>query len=319
MHLRKSTMPRFSSIRSAKPGPLAKFLSRLVTTRGLLVACFTVLVIKHILGRGTQADYVGSEFTTKEWSQSQIIEYMRKNPDRAFFSRLFRYGGFRVGMEVGVADGRFSEHFLVDNAKLPFWTWHMVEPFPNPQLKQLFHIDHNGVANFSKGLWAGDGIGRNAKLVFHQHLSSDAVFRASIQDNTMDFVYLDGAHNYQNVKDELPFFFKKVRGGGVLAGHDYCNHGEKGLLGCVGCASVPLCVKYTEYGISHGKTDTVAANQNGVVRAVQEFLRDNHPSVELHHTDETFTVESLSAAGLDYNLIITNTRNPSWFLIKPYE
>ena len=67
------------------------------------------------------------------WSPSHIIRFMRERP-RVYFSRLFRDGGFRSGMEVGVAGGRFSEHFLVDNSAIGPWTWYMMEPFPNKDL-----------------------------------------------------------------------------------------------------------------------------------------------------------------------------------------
>ena len=37
-----------------------------------------------------------------EWSASKIRKFMSARP-RAYFSRLFRDGGFRSGMEIGVA------------------------------------------------------------------------------------------------------------------------------------------------------------------------------------------------------------------------
>ena len=37
----------------------------------------------------------------------------------------------------------------------------------------------------------------------------------------------------------------------------------------------------------------------------------------LYHTLEDFTNESLAKDGMDYGLVITNTTNPSWFVIKP--
>jgi hypothetical protein len=37
----------------------------------------------------------------------------------------------------------------------------------------------------------------------------------------------------------------------------------------------------------------------------------------LYHTYENFTRKSLSKDGLDYDLVITTTYNPSWYFIKP--
>lgn len=76
---------------------------------------------------------------------------------------------------------------------------------------------------------------------------------------------------------------------------------------------------------------------NKVVMAVQEWMIDeNHKQnqqhknmmkkgqnmtaispLHLYHTYENFTKKSLSKDGLDYNLVITSTFNPSWYFIKP--
>ena len=89
-------------------------------------------------------------------------------------------------------------------------------------------------------------------------------------------------------------------------------------LVCSGCRDVPRCGKYTEYGISRGKPDALATNQAGVVLAVQEWLVEAHPNLQLHYTLEDFTPESLKEDGMDYDLVITNTRNPSWYVVKPF-
>lgn len=71
-----------------------------------------------------------------KWTEHEILAYLEAHPQRAFFSRLFRDGGFTNGMEVGVAGGRFSEHFLRDNAGRDGpWRWTMVEPYPPRDLR----------------------------------------------------------------------------------------------------------------------------------------------------------------------------------------
>ena len=37
----------------------------------------------------------------------------------------------------------------------------------------------------------------------------------------MDFVFLDAAHDYENVKEDILSWYPKVKVGGWLTGHDY--------------------------------------------------------------------------------------------------
>ena len=251
----------------------------------------------------------------RRWRESEIVQHMESHPNRAYFADLFRFGGFRSGIEVGVADGRFSEHFLVLSRHIPL-VWHMVEPYPNENLLKRFDVSSNGTANFQRGSWA-QGLTRNAQLYFHMDFSTDKRLVNFLPDEAFDFVYLDGAHDNKNVRKELPRYFRKLRPGGVLAGHDYCNGGEE-ALNCLGCEDIPKCQPYTEYGVKHGKKKgAIAKNQAGVVSAIQQWLIDEHPGLRLYHTIEDFSRESLARDVMDYDLVITNTRNPSWFVIKP--
>ena len=40
-------------------------------------------------------------------------------------------------------------------------------------------------------------------------------------DNSIDFCFLDGAHDYDGVKKDISAFMPKVKIGGIMAGHDY--------------------------------------------------------------------------------------------------
>ena len=41
-----------------------------------------------------------------------------------------------------------------------------------------------------------------------------------IPDN-LDFVYIDGNHNYDFVKKDLEMYYSKIREGGIIGGHDF--------------------------------------------------------------------------------------------------
>lgn len=45
----------------------------------------------------------------------------------------------------------------------------------------------------------------------------------------VDFVWVDGDHRYENVASDLAYYWKKVRVGGVMCGHDYTGGASEGV------------------------------------------------------------------------------------------
>lgn len=59
------------------------------------------------------------------------------------------------------------------------------------------------------------------KIITIERPSLEAV--NSFPDGSIAFVYIDAAHDYNNVKADILAWMPKVKKGGILAGHDY-NH-----------------------------------------------------------------------------------------------
>lgn len=49
---------------------------------------------------------------------------------------------------------------------------------------------------------------------------------SKFKDNTIDFVFIDADHSYENVKKDVLAWLPKVKKGGIIAGHDYPAYDE---------------------------------------------------------------------------------------------
>jgi len=155
---------------------------------------------------------------------------------------------------VGVAGGRFAEHFLTAAAPA-IRRYDMIEPFPQATLRAKTSEDplldrvvlklerrrlgepyavYTGRPFSSSIPWHRRGIGLGVDKRFFRALSTDPEVLARIPLGSVDFVYLDGAHDYVNVKAEMEPYWARVAPGGVLAGHDYCHYPGDRTLACRG-------------------------------------------------------------------------------------
>lgn len=125
--------------------------------------------------------------------------------DRASLLEQLKPGG-RIA-ELGVNRGDFSQQILT-----------IARP------AELHLVDVWNSARYHEGLYEEvrkklkDGI-QSHRVYLHRMLSVDAA--AEFNDGFFDFVYIDTNHTYTTTHAELVAFAKKVKPGGLLAGHDY--------------------------------------------------------------------------------------------------
>jgi autotransporter strand-loop-strand O-heptosyltransferase len=63
---------------------------------------------------------------------------------------------------------------------------------------------------------------------------SDSLFASDLyEDNSLDFVFIDGDHTYEGVIADIKAWYPKVRDGGIIAGHDYMNQSGFGVIEAV--------------------------------------------------------------------------------------
>lgn len=169
-------------------------------------------------------------------SQAYILDKLKLNFDeqthlpieipnfgREGLAKLFAELDFKTGAEIGVREGEFSE-VLCKN---------------NPELK-LFGVDP-----FTAYSGYGENIGgesfdehhRVAKIrlspynFYFVKKFSQAVLR-DFEDESLDFVYIDGNHDFENCTNDIVGWSTKVKQGGIISGHDYTKHSRPTRIHC---------------------------------------------------------------------------------------
>lgn len=152
--------------------------------------------------------------------------------------KLFRQLGFKLGVEVGVERGRFSKHLCLSIPNLKLYcvdAWQVYEDY-------RVHVNQERLDNFFLET-------KERLKPFNAHLIRDWSMSAvrRFADNSLDFVFIDAAHDYKHVKEDIWEWHKKVRPGGIVSGHDYFD-------GVYGDAGMPKTV----YGVKTAVNEWVA-------------------------------------------------------------
>lgn len=109
--------------------------------------------------------------------------------------------------EIGVDHGEFSEHILriVQPAKL-----HLIDIWDSERYHRGL-MDHV-TKKFEKEI-------DRKQVEINLGLSVEVGQR--FPDHYFDWVYIDTVHSYQVTRDELELYSRKVKPGGIMAGHDF--------------------------------------------------------------------------------------------------
>lgn len=123
--------------------------------------------------------------------------------------QLFKDMGFKVGAEVGVELGRFARSLV---RKVPDLKLYGIDPW----VRYEDQFNEHDPDEFYKQT-VKDCTPYNIELI--RKTSMEAV--KDFEDESLDFVYIDGNHNFRYVTDDIDEWSKKVRKGGVVSGHDF--------------------------------------------------------------------------------------------------
>jgi FkbM family methyltransferase len=133
---------------------------------------------------------------------------------------LNRRGLLGCGVEVGVKQGEFSEHILRR------WQGrHLISVDPWRTFPAESYVD---IANVPQEVH--DGFLKETTDRLAQFGDRSTIWRATSREaseviprHSLDFVYLDGRHDYASVLEDIADWWDKVRPGGILCGHDYLD------------------------------------------------------------------------------------------------
>lgn len=128
------------------------------------------------------------------------------------------------GAEIGVADGRFSE-FICQT--IPHLKLICVDPWDTYSGNTRGGGKDQQHGNFELAKKRM----KDYDVTFLRKKSTEAVF--DVQDESLDFVYIDGNHDYDFVMEDLIGWSRKVKPGGLIAGHDYYHFTNSGVIEAV--------------------------------------------------------------------------------------
>ena len=131
---------------------------------------------------------------------------------RTDIASMFGALGYTKGAEIGVLRGDYSFVFCrtIQNLKLycvdPWYNWNRIKN-PIPKMEAAYHHCKRRLSQYDVELM--------------RMTSEDA--SKLIPDGSLDFVYIDGMHDYKNVLLDITLWYPKVRVGGIVSGHDYID------------------------------------------------------------------------------------------------
>ena len=139
----------------------------------------------------------------------------------ADLAKLFAELQFTEGAEIGTDQGEYAEVLMKTVPKL-----------------SLLCIDPWGIGAYERGQQPES----NEQQEFFENRYEETLERLTpyanchiiretsmevakiVGDNSLDFVYIDGNHDFLNVTQDIHYWYKKVRPGGILSGHDYVRY-----------------------------------------------------------------------------------------------
>ena len=150
--------------------------------------------------------------------------FFEHNDIQFYKSIIDRVQGPAHFVEVGSYKGRSSAYMAVEcansNKGIQFDcvdTWAGSEEHQKGQGFEDADVVNGSLFEvFTNNMKPAEGLYRAVRL--------PSVEAASLyQDESLDFVFIDASHDYENVKADITAWYPKVKTGGIISGHDFVH------------------------------------------------------------------------------------------------
>lgn len=167
----------------------------------------------------TTLQHILAKYELQGKENERVIEI--PNTDREDLAILFHELNFRIGAEVGVERGIYSEVICKHNPQAHLYSIDAWTPYKG-------YRDHVTQSKLDK--LEADTRQRLADYNCTVVKGFSLEEAENYEDESLDFVYIDANHEYRQTVDDISTWEKKVRVGGILAGHDYIKRRRPGYL-----------------------------------------------------------------------------------------
>lgn len=197
---------------------------------------------------------------------------------REFFEKMVRYTEPRLAIEVGswkgrsaVTMGKLLEEYASPGSKLLCVdTWlgatEFVDKDDDDPKRGLRRV--NGYPTIYYQFLANVVLNNlSQKIVPFPQSSVNAARYLKKNKIQADLIYIDGSHEYEDVKQDLEHYYELLSPRGLICGDDYCSYWS-GVIQAVGEFSLDRCLvlqtKRYENGPGEAPSDYWVLSQNGI-------------------------------------------------------
>lgn len=167
-------------------------------------------------------DYILKKFGL-HFDDNTLVPIEIPNIGRKVLAKLFGELDLNTGVEIGVREGEYSEILCQANPKLKLYG---IDPY----IAHKGYRDH--IKNESFDAYYETAKTRLARYnyEFVRKFSMDAL--NDFENQSLDFIYIDGNHDFKNCADDITEWTKKIKYGGIISGHDYTKHRRPTNIHC---------------------------------------------------------------------------------------